>query len=274
MITTYVDFTWQDCIEIIFFSTLFYYFTLWLSKDRQKNLIGYFYGYCLISILAYHVGLSTIAVFLFTGFPAALMLFIILHQEVLQRNFIALHNISTKVTSSNPKQWHEMLVRSCLVLVHKQKSILCVIEQEQSLKNFIETSFIFNTPLQPELLEMLMQGQKNQKKDSFVWLDYTGTLKSIESFWVSHETLAETSLIPRWQQDALLFTAKTDALVFRSDPQQGTFSLIVQGKHIEGLTAEHVVRILYKYSKKPNTNQGVKLHADRATKHSSQQSDT
>lgn len=234
----------SDCIEIIFFASLCYYFTLWLSKDRQKNLVGYFYGYCILATGAYYGGLSTVALFLFTGFPVALVLFIILHQEILQRNFIALHTISAKTTLANPKQWHEILVRSCLVLLHKHQSIICVIEQKQSLENFIETLFVFNTPLQHGLLEMLVQ---SSKKDSFVWLNHKGTLKSIESTWISHEALVtEHSSIPQWQQNALLFTTKTDALVFSSELKHGTFSFIAQGKLLENLTADQVARILSK----------------------------
>ena len=130
MIATYIDLTWQDYIEILFFSYVCYYFTHWLHKDRQKNLVGYFYGYCVFAIGSYYGGFSTITFFLFAGFPAAMMIFIIMHQDILQRNFIALHNISTKVSLIKPLHWHEMLIRSCLVLLHKQQSVICVIEQQ------------------------------------------------------------------------------------------------------------------------------------------------
>lgn len=262
-IATYLDLTINDCIEILFFSSIIYYFTLWLNKDRQKNLLIYFYGYCLIAFGAYYCSLSTISFFLFTGFPVITMLFILLHQETLQRNFVALHNMNTHISSAMQIPWYKILIRSCLVLLHKQKHIICVIEQCHSLKAFIETSFIFNTPLQDGLLELLVPTQKNLKKNSFIWLDSQGIIKSIEGTWIEHSTIIQkNNSLPSWQQEALLFTAKTDALIVSNNLEQGTFSFIAQGKCLEGLTADQVVRILYKYSQKFDANQRITPHAN------------
>ncbi len=91
---------WRDCLEIIFFASLFYYLTLWLKKDKTKNLLPYFYGYCLITFCAYMLELTTVTSLLFLFTPAAVMLFILMHQDTLQRNIVALKHITVKPVSA------------------------------------------------------------------------------------------------------------------------------------------------------------------------------
>lgn len=252
--------SWRDCIEILFFSVLCYYCMLWLMKDRQKNLIFYFFGYCSFIALSYYANLSTMFFVLYVGCPSITMLFIVLHQEALQKNFIALRTItsSTASTSEIRLDWQEILVRSCLTLLHKGHSICCVIEQKESLESFIQTSFMFNTSLQEGLLELFILGKNKNNKDSFVWLTNAGIIKSFDALWIPSKNLDKSYATPTsyWHENAALFTSKTDAFILSSNHNEGTFSCIIQGKQIEGLTAHQVIGMLRKYTLSSNLRKG------------------
>ena len=58
-------FHWQDGVEIIIFSALFYVLAQWLKRDKHNNLLQYFYGYCLFALGSYVFNLSTVTTFLF-----------------------------------------------------------------------------------------------------------------------------------------------------------------------------------------------------------------
>lgn len=253
----------KDCIEILFFTSLIYYCMRWLNKDRQKSLILYFYCYCFLMFGSYIFSLSSMSVFLVHCFPVIFTLFIIVHQELLQRNFIALHAISAKTTEQSATAWPEMLMRSVLTLLHKQQEIVCVIEQQQSLSSFINAPFMLHAPLQQGMLEALLEGKFSQETNSFVWMNNHGIIQSIESSWIPHEKIVENQheRAQEWLQEALLFTSKTDALILKATVASRTFTCITQGRLREGLTADHMVRIL----------QGVKSHVQSTQKHRSQQ---
>ena len=127
---------WRDPLEILFFITIFYFFSLWLKKDRQKNLLFYFYCYCCVIIIAFYAQLPTLSTMLFLSAPVALMLFILVHQETLQKNFISLKNASAPKIL--PTDWLEELLRTCLVAINNNKEVLCVIEHRNNLETFLE----------------------------------------------------------------------------------------------------------------------------------------
>jgi len=231
----------------------------WLNKDRQKSLLLYFYGYCVLAIGAYACSLSGITFFLVYGFPVICTLFIIIHQDILQRNFVALHAVTTMTTELPLHAWPEILVRSLLVLLHRQQEITCVIEQHDSLATFIKTSFLLRSSLQQGMLETLLE---KKQTDSFVWMNNQGIINSLEGSWIPHEKIFNNAQqhAKEWLECALLFTSKTDALILRTTATQRTFTVISKGILHEGLTADHMVRIL----------QGANSHVQSTQKYRAQ----
>src|SRR3990170_8108111 len=82
--------TWRDVLEILFFSSIFYFISCWLKKDKQKNLVGIFQLYIFSIVATYLLDLATINMVLFMYTPSIIMIFILIHQRTLQKNFVGL----------------------------------------------------------------------------------------------------------------------------------------------------------------------------------------
>lgn len=262
-VQTFIDyflfFGWRDLIEIVFFSTLFYYFSLWLSTDSKKNLLFAFYGYWFVAFSSYLLQLTSITFFLITFCPLALALFILVHQEFLQRNFITLKNTITP--ASHDEDWLESLMRLCLHTINKNKEILIIIEQTDALDPLLDVPFHINTQLDHTLLTLLIDAPSfDQTK--FIWINKQGRLLGINAFW--KHTIAQewfdknTHNFESWKQDALALTHKTDAVIFGVSPLLRTFSIITQGKILEQLQGASALRILKKFLALPiDTKKGT-----------------
>lgn len=172
--------TWHDGIEILFFSSLFYYLALWLRKDRQQNLLWYFYGYYAVTLIAYNANLPTISLFLLLFSPAIIMLFIVMHQDILQRNFVALRHITP--AQSATRNWLESLIQTCLIVINNNKTITCIIERTDNMHTFLHVPFIIHAPLHTALLEILVNGD-SYDQHKMIWIDAHGNLEGINAAW-------------------------------------------------------------------------------------------
>ncbi len=235
------DILWRDVLEIIFFAALFYYLTLWLKKDKTKNLLPYFYGYCLVAFCAHVLELTTITSFLFLFTPAAVMLFILMHQDTLQRNIVALKHITAKPISTH--NWLETLLRTCLVALNNNKEILCIIEHTDDMKPFINTPSVINAQLTQDLLALLLESSLYDPQ-KMIWVSSNGQLHGINATWQSTSQTSAPTL--SWHNEAVLYTQKTDALVVHLDQTNGTFTLISNGIIHEKLSAHHVFGLIKK----------------------------
>lgn len=240
-------FGWRDIVEILFFSTLFYCFSLWLSTDTKKNLLVAFYGYWCVAFAAYGLQLPTITFFLFICSPLALMLFILVHQEFLQRNFITLKNNNLALARTD--DWLELLLRVCLQTINKNKEILVVVEQEDKLQDVFTVPFNIDTNLDQAFLTLLIEG-KSFDHTKFIWINGQGKLLGINATWKNsiHQEWFDKNVqaMEQWKQDALALTHKTDALIFGATSSSRTFSVIHQGKLLEPLQGVSALRLLKK----------------------------
>jgi hypothetical protein len=242
--------TWHDGIEILFFSSLFYYLALWLRKDRQQNLLWYFYGYCAVTLIAYNANLPTISLFLLVFSPAIIMLFIMVHQDILQRNFVALRHITPAQTTTH--NWLESLIQTCLIIINKNKSITCIIERSDNMHTFLHVPFIVHAPLHTALLEILINCD-SYDQHKMVWIDAQGNLEGINASWrhsITQSSNQETTMQPSEEnliEDALLYTTKTDALIFTINPDTRTFTIITCGNQLQKVSAHHAYSTIQKY---------------------------
>lgn len=268
LIYSYTHFiTWRAVTEIFFFSTLFYQISLWLKRDRHHNLLGYWYSYCLIGLLAHALQLNTISSVLFFFTPSIIMLFLMMHQEQLQRNFVALRAL--KPAHMPTADWLEQLVRSCIVAVNHNKSLICVVERTDSLQDFLSTSCLFNAELHNSTFDTLITSNIFHDK-KLVWLTDRGTLRGLNATWnIAHEEYwqATDSDMPAWQQDALFFTGKTDAVVIGIHPINRTFTIIARGQRFENIAAHHALQFL----KKLITLNDIGAFAHETSQHNHQQ---
>jgi hypothetical protein len=237
--------TWYDAIEILFFSSLFYYLALWLRKDKQQNLLWYFYGYCALTLITYTVNLPTISIFLFLFSPAIIMLFIIIHQDILQRNFVALRHI--KPVQKAAHNWIETLIQTALIVINNtNKSITCIVERTDTMHTFLQAPFIIHAPLNTTLLETFINSH-SYDQNKMIWIDASGNLEGINASW--RQTITEFSYTEQsvCLENALLYTTKTDALVFTIDSETRTFTIIMQGKKLQKINAHHAYITIQKY---------------------------
>ncbi len=239
---------WHDAIEIIFFSSVIYYFSRWLVGDKQKNLLFAFYGYCIALIAAFHFNLSSIATLLFIGSPIIAVIFILLHKETLQRNFITLKNV---IPAQAPVQehWLESLMRSCLIAMNNNKELLCVIEQKDSLVELLDTRFFIDAPLHKGLLDLLLENSSFESK-KIVWITQNGLLRAINAEWKLTEQESHfpaQNNMPAWKQEASFISSKTDAIIFKASAEQRLFDVIVEEKHFEQLNTSTMIKLIKKY---------------------------
>jgi hypothetical protein len=256
-------FKWSDALEIIFFAASIYYFSLWLKNDKQKNLLAIFYLTFSIFICSYFTNMNAITNFFLIFWPTILTIFLLLHQNILQKNFIAMK----KILPAKPVDfiWIDDFIRSCLNAIGNNKQITAIIEGTDSLEEFIKAPFSIVASVNKDLIDALINSPTfDQQK--MIWINYEGKLQAINSSWNIKNsqfwTTDDIEEINQWQQDSIIFTSKTDAIAFRSYPAKRTFDVIVQGRLIEDLSPNNALTLISQYIKQ-NEMKTLKTNKDK-----------
>ncbi|MFC1842125.1 hypothetical protein ACFLYU_00495 [Candidatus Dependentiae bacterium] len=254
-------FYWRNTIEVLFFALLIYYFSLWLKHDRKHNLLPYFYGYCMLTLVSHFTQLTTISYVLFLFSPVAIMLFILLHQTTLQKNFVALKNITP--AKHVKTDWPQELIRSFLFAINNNREIYCVIENSSSIQEFMYSPLVINANIEQGLIHILQESQTfDQKK--ILWLNTNGQIVGVNASW-REKIFQEISEIPQtpntkskenkeaktdelFKQNAMLLSSKTDTLFLHITPKQRTFDIIFNGELFNNISSENVLHIIKKYA--------------------------
>lgn len=245
MLTCWYLLGWRMAVEVVFFAALFYYTVRWLSNDKTKNLVLWFYAYCAAAFGAHIFNLPTMAQFLFLFGPAAVMVFVLLHQETLQRNYIVTKNI-TPARQTN--DWLGDLMSVFLGTVSKNKPVICVIEKTDALCTLLSSPLTFNTQIQKNLLDILLNSTAFEG-NKMIWINHHGQLIALNASWhqLDDEWFRnEIADDEAWKQDAILLTNKTDALVFKISPNR-TVDLIAQQKLIEQVSIHEALLVIKHY---------------------------
>ena len=182
------------------------------QKGQASLFLIYFYGYCAIFCMATLLNLTTITAFLIYTSPIALILFIIFHQDILQRNFVTISNKSLTISTGN-SDWLDTLIRAGLFAINHNKQLIVVIENQSELKPFINTSFTLQCPITQQLMTLLIESNSFDTH-KMMWCTSQGIMIAINSSWqIVNEAIPEDKDIRTWHHDALLMTLKTDTLV-------------------------------------------------------------
>ena len=166
MLLTYL----KTGIEIGSLATVFYYLSLWLKKDKEKNLVWYFYAYYFIFVGSWYLNLNVISSFMLYTCPLMCTLLVIIHQDILQRNFIS---IKKEATPHKNLQSIEELLRGALATLNKNKSFSCILEHQYDLKPFLKTDFCLKADLTQESLSYLI-ASPSFDEHQFVWCSTQG----------------------------------------------------------------------------------------------------
>ncbi len=253
MLHHWLTLNWQDYLEVLLVSTCFYQTACWLKQDHTKNLLGYFYGACLFSLIAYATNLSVISQILFIYGPALALLFIIMHQQTLQKNMVALKNIAEP--SHIAHDWLPILIKTILKSINDHKSYLIVIENQDAMAPFLKTEFPVNAPFN-ESFANLLHITEVQHPQKLLWLDNTGICRGINCFFKASWHPNNYEKKNAWIDDALAHTSKNDLLIVRINPDSNSCTIAVNGTIHDQLTTQEADLLIRKhigYSFSPTT---------------------
>ncbi len=258
---------WRDLTEIIVISALFYYISLWLQGDKKSNLLIYFYTYCITTWISFLIDLPMLFQICFYGAPAFGMLFILAHQQTLQKNYITARTYTPAQHIST--EWHNELIRCLLINRTRGIPLHVIIEHESSLESVLDSPFILNAPFQFELLQTLITSE-HFDKSKFVWISNDGRLKSINAKVQTGCKLTIDKTIedlPDWQLQALILSKKADVITMTSDPSNADF-IIIFNETINYVSPGNSLKILKKLFvqspyKGKTTNEQTKINKDQ-----------
>lgn len=240
--------TWLSLAEIIIFSALFYYISRWLNLDQKTHLLRYFYGYCLFILLSAWAPLPLLYSALTNFAPVSALLFILFHQETLQKNFITLCRYMPAQKTSF--EWLQALIRLALINRNNGINLRIIIEHNETLDNILTNPFKIEAPFQEDLLAALIMSQAFEQ-EKFIWLRYDGSIVSININLTQHQDdiwkEEKIQLMPQWKQDALLISTKTDAFIIATDMAGSSFTIITNGTVLSEISAENVLKIIKKH---------------------------
>lgn len=235
---------WRSVIEIFFCAALFYHFSQWLKRDRHHNLLPGFYAYCITALLSYALKLTLITYLMVFFAPVVLMLFIIVHHDLLQKNFVIARTITPAKKTEH--DWLTTLMSCLMAAAHRNKAITCIIERHDSLVAVVSSPLTFNTDVHKDLLDILMTSPSFNAK-AMLWLNHHGTLLGInaslhtpiDDVWLD----ASVNQLEPWKQQALLLTTKTDAVILHIDETR-TCTIIAQNNVMDGIAPAQAVQTI------------------------------
>lgn len=273
MMREYMFFSWKDGLEIFVLSAGIYYFLRWLRQDAHKHLVMHFYAYCGIFFASHFMGLQTVTWLFMVTAPAVFVIFFIIHQETLQKNFIAFKKIVPAQVQNHG--WLDALLGALVYAMHKNRDVLCVIERTDSLEHFTTTTCRLNADIHKDFLQFLIDSWL-LAADGMLWVDVRGKLVAVNTHWrhapIGDDWVLEhAKTLPVWKQDAILITSKTDALIIHASVTTRLFTIITQGRCIEELTARHAYNFLHRYIVSDDNKKGRVPYAHDHTQSSVEQ---
>ena len=238
---------WQDLLEIACLWGAILSLTLFLHKDKQSPLLGYFYGYSALFIASQIIHLSTLTVILLTYAPLCISICLLFHTTALQKNFVSYKTIAPK---EYKPEWIEAVIRIGLHAFSNNKPLRIVIERTDHLLPFIQDHIQLDGSLTESFLHLFLQS-KAQKNGTFLWITALGKIKGFNGILIptpQHQDASEKqNSSVAWIHDALFITHKTDALMIEFNPQNRTASAIVKATLFKNLSIHEIHDLLYHY---------------------------
>lgn len=217
----------RDIFEIAFYSSCIFIFCTWLKTDKTKNLLGYFFIYSALSLLAWVIQLPTLTAFLFSYAPVALLLFIILHEKTLQRNVVALRSITPAQHTSS--DWIDTVISSCLSAINGNKKITIIIENKDALDHFLNSPFMINADISKNMFDIVV-ASSSYDQEKMIWISTNGKIKAFNTAWII-------------DQEVLLYS---DSVIISAHHANRTFTFSHYGKETTNISAQHIRAMIKK----------------------------
>lgn len=232
----------NDIVEIVLLSTGVFLFSRWCTFDKQKPLIIYFYAFCLGAIGLCALDLPTIHDILQVSWPGLFIVFIVLHEHTLQKNYIARKAV-IPVRTIAQHDWIPLALRAGLKAAAHHKELIFVVQGVQVVDDFITCATVLNSPVSKELLDMLIESA-HIKKGSLIMLDRHGTILGVNGSWKKER------LVSRWDEYAVELTGHTDAVVYAIDGATRECAIVAHGACVTGVGSDKTELIIAQYVRK------------------------
>lgn len=255
------DLIWKDYLEIGMLTLILYAAGCWLQQDTQRKLLKYAVGYAFGVLAAYLLELPTLLMLCIWYAPTIAILFVLMHQKTLQRNFVALTHTPPQIGA--PDEWLESLMSLCLYNMHHVRATRCVIQHTLELNDFLHSSFALNTPVQQDLLTLLCDSSAYHETE-FLWLQTNGMVRGINTTLTMSEQTNQgasghaTRSSAASLEQMVTLTSSTDALIFFLDPLSGLFTVIVGETIFKKISAHHALQMIKKHIVSAPIHKGIR----------------
>jgi hypothetical protein len=179
---------------------------------------------------------------LWWGLPTASMLFILLHQEQLQKNFITMTH-----KKSMPTIQHDITAALLQIGLHnslRKKSSFFIIEGNQNLDSLMHTSLPMHIPVQTELINALCSSSVYQEHTA-LWFHFDGTIKGINTYIPHLYKNQQPHTMQTQQETAAILSAKTDCFMLFCCPE-GQWTFIHDKTNYTQLTTAYIQQLCKK----------------------------
>jgi len=256
--------TWRDYVEISIIFYAVYVFLRWVGRDANQPLLIYCYIYMGFIAFSYFLYLPVLYFILVLFLPICLVIFLLLHQKTLQKNFISFN--TARITSERvpSQEWQEILVRAALVACNQKKDCFFVIERSKSLNDFLESPYFLQAEVNKDFLDVLIE---SVNPVACMILISNGLITSVKSRWkvtYPKESDGTPSKLHTNESTALILSENTDCIVLYSLHNKPGLNLIAQGTLTPNLSAHQVTTLFKHYYKNSVNNEST--HGKRSVK--------
>lgn len=235
---------WRDGVEIAVLWAASYAWLRWLAADNRAGLALTFLGYSLSIWLAHCIGLTTISTIGIIAAPVVCTIFIMVHAQTLQKNYITLQAWHQEPGAHGP--WLEELMRGALFAASRGHECICLIERSASIAPFVKGTHI-NAVLSAQFLESIVNGLPEDAPLVF-WIGNNGRLIAHDAHivvvpdetWVAPDVLRTEE----WLKRSLFITSKSDAIILHVQNTTRTCDIVIDSTLIGQITAAHAHGIL------------------------------
>ncbi len=236
---------WRDYVELFFVVATVLWITTWLNRDKTRHLVLYFYFYCFLIFATYALSLPVAHKLLVAAVPLVIMIFVLMHEEVLQKRFA----VPVRAVPHGPVDdtWIDELLQACLFAMNTNTALTFLLEHHDTIGSLITKGCTFETPLTKNKILVLVESRLFDRS-SMIWIRSDGILVGINASWIQEsESSAGNDAKQRAWLMALLASHKTDVLVLRTNPEHNSFDIALRGNSAQNLTSAHCRMLLRQY---------------------------
>ncbi|QQR53901.1 hypothetical protein IPH25_03535 [bacterium] len=228
----------KTVFEIICLSICCYGISIWLSKDKQHNLLGYAIGYLLCHFGAYFFELPVLATLLWWTMPTIATLFVIVHEQQLQKNLVCPVSESVK-HNLPPETFAHEIVQTGVQTTRNKINAIFIIEGLQQIEQLLDTELPLGLALQKNSLSTLCTSSL-YKENTAIWLSYSAKLKGLST------VLKKNSQQKIDLTDLQTLCGKTDTVALLYNAQHH-WTYINKDKTLEQVNSNHMEIMLKKH---------------------------